>query len=231
MRILIKYPTKYRSEKALSVLSKYIALANHPEQIHIVVSIDTDDEETISNIYRFETIHSSVKVCIGEPAGKIAAINRDMPSPTSFDILILASDDMIPEVQGYDDIIRNRMAFFYPDTDGVLFFNDGIQANRLNTLVICGSRYYSRFGYIYYPGYKSLFCDNEFTIVASRLRKQVYFPDVIIRHEHPDTNREIPVDALYVHNQKYWKIDQVLFYSRNAPRRIANRVAFSMRYL
>lgn len=219
MQILIKYPTKYRTEKALSVLSKYISLATRPEQIHIVVSIDTDDEETVSNIYRFETIHSSVQVCIGEPAGKIAAINRDMPDPATFDILILASDDMIPEIQGYDEIIRERMHRFFPNTDGVLFFNDGIMQNRLNTLVICGSVYYRRFGYIYYPGYKSLFCDNEFMLVASRLRRQVYFPDVIIRHEHPDTNSAIASDTLYQQNQRYWNADRALFYARNPPRR------------
>ena len=226
MRILIKYPTKYRSEKALSVLSKYISFANRPEQIHIVVSIDTDDEETISNIYRFETIHSSVSVCIGEPAGKIAAINRDIPDPSTFDILILASDDMIPEVQGYDEIIRERMTRFFPNTDGVLFFNDGFQQNRLNTLVICGSAYYRRFGYIYYPGYKSLYCDNEFTIVANRLRRQVYFPEVIIRHEHPVTNSNITPDTLYIQNQTYADSDQLLFHARNGPPRLAKRAAF-----
>lgn len=226
MRILIKYPTKYRTEKALSVLSKYISLASHPEQIHIVVSIDTDDEETVSNIYRFETIHSSVQVCIGEPGGKIAAINRDIPDPATFDILLLASDDMIPEVQGYDEMIRERMCRFFPDTDGVLFFNDGIMQNRLNTLVICGSAYYRRFGYIYYPGYKSVFCDNEFMMVANRLRRQVYFPDVIIRHEHPATNSKIAPDILYQQNQTYWNADQALFYTRNPPRR-ARRSMFS----
>jgi hypothetical protein len=226
MRILIKYPTKYRTEKALSVLSKYISFATRPERIHIVVSIDTDDEETISNIYRFETIHSSVSVCIGEPAGKIAAINRDIPDPVTFDILILASDDMIPEVQGYDEIICEQMARFFPNTDGVLFFNDGVQRNVLNTLVICGSAYYQRFGYIYYPGYKSLYCDAEFTSVANRLRRQVYFPEVIIRHEHPITNPEIPVDKLYCQNQTYLDSDRLLFYARNGPPRLAKRAAF-----
>ena len=231
MRILIKYPTKYRSEKALSVLSKYISFATRPEKIHIVVSIDTDDEETISNIYRFETIHSSVSVCIGEPAGKIAAINRDIPDPSTFDILILASDDMIPEVQGYDEIIRERMVRFFPNTDGVLFFNDGFQQTRLNTLVICGSAYYRRFGYIYYPGYKSLYCDNEFTIVADRLRRQVYFPEVIIRHEHPAINSNITPDTLYIQNQIYSDSDRLLFYARNGPPRLAKRAAFHMAYL
>jgi hypothetical protein len=103
-----------------------------------------------------------------------------------WDIFLLASDDMIPKVKGYDNIIRNKMKEFYPDTDGILWFNDGHQENRLNTLCILGKKYYDRFGYIYYPEYKSVWCDNEFMMVGDLLEKQTYFDEVIIEHEHPD---------------------------------------------
>ena len=47
------------------------------------------------------------------------------------------------------------------------------------------SKYFRRFGYIYHPDYKALWCDNEFTEVADAFGKQTYFDDIIIRHEHP----------------------------------------------
>jgi hypothetical protein len=78
------------------------------------------------------------------------------------------------------------MTEHYPDTDGVLWFNDGYQGNRLNTLCILGKKYYDRFNYIYHPDYISVWCDNEFMDVANLLGKQIYFDDIIIRHEHPD---------------------------------------------
>ena len=121
----------------------------------------------------------------GESLNKIDAVNRDIVDG-DWDIILLASDDMIPEQLGYDDIIRNNMKKYFPNTDGVLWFNDGFQKENLNTLCILGKKYYKRFNYIYYPEYKSTWCDNEFMDVANLLGKQKYFANVIIRHEHPD---------------------------------------------
>ena len=112
-------------------------------KIKIIVSLDNDDTECILNIHKYSSIHPSIDVCVGSSSGKVNAINRDIPDPSEFDILLLASDDMIPVVKGYDEIIRDSMTQFYPDTDGVLFFNDGYVGYRTNTLVICGSKYAS----------------------------------------------------------------------------------------
>jgi GR25 family glycosyltransferase involved in LPS biosynthesis len=100
-----------------------------------------------------------------------------------WDIVLLASDDMIPQIEGYDDIIREEMKNNHKSTDGVLWFHDGYRTD-LNTLCILGKKYYDRFGYIYNPEYSSLWCDNEFTEVANNLGKQVYINNCIIRHEH-----------------------------------------------
>jgi hypothetical protein len=92
---------------------------------------------------------------------------------------------MIPEIPGYDAIIKNTMLQAYPDYDGVLWFFDGHQKG-LNTLCILGKKYYDRFGYIYNPEYKTWFCDNEFTQVAHMLKRQAMIQTVIIRHCHSD---------------------------------------------
>jgi len=210
-RLLVKYPTRSRLEKAVETLKKYISFAKDLDNIKFLVSLDSDDRT--ANVDSFRRLHPNVEVCVGPPCGKVGAINRDMPDPSTFDILLLASDDMIPIVNGYDEVIRDRMEQFYPDTDGVLFFNDGYQGNKLNTLVICGTKYYQRFGYIYYPGYKSLFCDNEFMDEAYRLGKQTYFDTCIIQHEHP-SHIEKPYDSLYKLNDTYWNHDGGLYYSR-----------------
>jgi hypothetical protein len=208
-RILIKFPTRSRHTKAIEVVDKYISFASHPEDIQIVVSVDSDDQPAK---YIFTDPHVTVKV--GKSNGKIDAINRDIPDHSTFDILLVASDDMIPIVKGYDNIIRRKMYENFPDGDGVLWFNDGFQKNKLNTLVICGSKYYQRFGYIYYPKYKSLWCDNEFTDVANRLGKQVYFDIVIIKHEHPVNDSNIITDDLYRCNGRYFYIDKQLYMRR-----------------
>lgn len=211
MKLLIKYPTRGRPQKSVETLKKYINMASDIDNIKIIVSIDEDDKSLTETIFK---IHSCIDVISGPSLGKIGAINRDIPDPSTFDILLLASDDMIPVAEGYDTIIRSKMKEHFPDTDGVLWFNDGYAGFKLNTLVICGSKYYSRFGYIYCPEYKSLFCDNEFMDVANRLGRQFYFDEVIIRHEHPANNSNIKSDLLYDVNEKYWDIDKKTYDDR-----------------
>ena len=214
MRLLIKFPTRSRPTKFLEVLKKYVIGSHDMSKTQIIVSIDEDDK-TMTNdvITRAQSFHGNIRVIKGPSSGKVGAINRDMPDPSEFDILLLASDDMVPYVNGYDRIIRDSMEQMYPDTDGVLFFNDGYSGRRLNTLVICGSKYYSRFGYIYHPEYKSLFCDNEFMDEANRLGKQTYYDQPIIKHEHYTHTRAKP-DALYNVNEALYSDDEEVYRRR-----------------
>ena len=177
--LLIKFPSRSRPSKLLYAYEKYISLAKNPEKIKTIISLDSNDS-TINQelLEKLQKIHSKTQICIGESLGKIGAVNRDMEHAGDYNILLLASDDMIPEYPGYDDLLREKMSVHFPDTDGVLWFNDGFQKHNLNTLCILGRKYYERFGYIYHPSYKSLWCDNEFTEVAQRLNKQVYFDNL-----------------------------------------------------
>ena len=74
---------------------------------------------------------------------------------------------------------------------------------------------YETFNYIYYPGYKSFFCDNEFMKVAYKLNRQTYIHDVIIKHEHPANNKNIAMDPLYIENNECWDMDKALYTKRN----------------
>jgi len=214
--ILIKFPSRSRPEKLCSVYEKYISLANDPSKIKTIVSLDSNDPTASPKlIEKLQKIHQQTTVCIGEPLGKIGAVNRDMEHASEYDILLLASDDMVPEYPGYDNVLREKMFQHFPDTDGVLWFNDGFQKHNLNTLCILGKKYYQRFGYIYHPEYKSLWCDNEFTIVAHFLDRQIYFDTVIIRHMHPIITKT-GSDQLYVTNDKYFNEDRETFIRRQS---------------
>jgi hypothetical protein len=151
----------------------------------------------------------------GMSANKIDACNRDIKQVEGWDILLLASDDMIPQVHGWDNIIREKMKSHYPDTDGCLWFNDGYTGEKLNTLCCLGREYYERFGYIYNPAYSSLWADNEYTEVAQSLNRITYFPEVIIKHEHPVWKGD-PQDALYKHNESFYRADEKVYKERKA---------------
>jgi dihydrofolate reductase len=148
---------------------------------------------------------------------KIEACNANMSEiDYPWDIVVLVSDDMIPQIRGYDDILRSHMQARYPDTNGILWFNDGYQENKLNTLTIMGRKMYESFGYLYHPSYKSLFCDTEFTdLCKGNLQdKCTYVPYTIIRHEHPGTGFTQHMDSLYQKNQRYWNEDMYTYITR-----------------
>jgi hypothetical protein len=124
---------------------------------------------------------------------------------------------MIPHIQGWDNTIRIHMKTYFPDTNGILWFNDGFQQNKLNTLCIYGRRMYEDLGHLYNPEYKSLFCDTELTDrckegdLVSRCK---YIPYCIIRHEHPGTGFSQNMDPLYMTNQRFWNEDMHTYIRR-----------------
>ena len=122
---------------------------------------------------------------------------------------------MIPQVEGWDDIIRQDMEEGFPDLDGALWYQDGYQ-DRICTLNIMGKKYYDRFGYIYHPDYHSLFCDNEFTEVAQGFGKMGHYVEVLFRHEHFANNSKVKRDALYDRNEALFNLDKQTYERRKS---------------
>ena len=221
MKILIKFPSRGRPNKLLSTLSKYQHM-RETDMVHFLITIDEDDR-TMNNHTMIRSMQMwgnlSYNV-VPSPSGKIKAINYGLAEVIdNYDIILLASDDMIPVSKGYDKTIMETMSRMFPDTDGVLWFNDGFRGMDseapLNTLCILGREYYKRFGYIYHPDYKALWCDNEFMDVANQLGRQFYVDEVIIRHEHP-VNVNSRQDNLNSRDNNLYSEDQRTYESRKA---------------
>ena len=216
MRLLIKFPTRNRKSKFFTVLEQYQTLCEDIENTFFLITLDNDDEEMNSpEVVNIFSTFKNIKYVYGDSTSKIHAINRDLETENEWDIVLLASDDMTPKVKGYDNIIRNKMKEHYPDTDGILWFNDGHQGTTLNTLSILGKKYYERFNYIYYPEYKSMWSDNEFMSVGNILEKQTYFDEVIIEHEHPDWGFG-GKDSIHIKNVENETHDKNLFLNRQS---------------
>lgn len=216
MKILLKMPSRGRPDKLISILQQYLEYAADKDNIYILISLDSDDPTVSSDLLlKLYKLHDKMGIHVGKSGGKIFACNRDMEYADIWDILVLASDDMHPEVRGWDSILRYEMQRLYPDLDGVLWFSDGFQKEKLDTMCILGKKYYDRFGYIYHPSYKSIFCDNEFTLVASHLNKISYSPQILFRHMHPYFGNAF-VDETYIENEKYNTEDALTFEIRRA---------------
>lgn len=198
--ILIKFPTRERPERFFNQLDLYQGLLSGKNHTQFLVSIDADDTsmnnpQVIANLKQYP----NTTFYIGQRTTKMGAINRDVEKHLNFDILLLASDDMTPIQQDYDQVIVNTFKKHFPNLDGTLHFNDGHVGKVLNTFPIMGKKYYNRFGYIYHPDYISIECDREYTLVSKLLNKVVYLEQVLFRHDHPLYGNT--KDALFLINE------------------------------
>jgi len=236
MNILIKFPTRGRPEKFFDVLHRYMAGIKVRDKVQFLVTIDSDDQ-SMNNSAAISKLssYSNLSYGFGTSRSKIDACNRDLndylkTATVQPDIILLASDDMIPQERGYDEIIRSDMAKHFPDTDGCLWYSDGYRKD-FCTLSILGRRYYDRFNYLYHPSYKSFYCDNEFTEVAQLAGKIRYIEKVIIKHLHPDWIQTDPNaqrmqetlfggtqlhDQTFMRNSPYVQTDKMNYEKRKA---------------
>lgn len=197
--ILFKFPTRMRPEKFFRTLRTYYENISQ-DNFTFHINMDCDDksmnnEKVREKLERFKNLTYTYD----DNKTKIEACNAPISYNPPWDIVVLVSDDMIPVVRGFDTIIRQKMREFYPDTDGILFFNDGNQQMDVNTFSIMGRKFYERFGYMYHPDYKTICCDSELTIIGFALRKQEYFQKVIVEHRHPVYGKA-GFDQLYLRN-------------------------------
>src|ERR1017187_7345964 len=107
----------------------------------IICSLDYDDPSMTTDETRLRLMEpSKIRAYYGYSKNKITAINRELSeiSPET-NIIICMSDDFKLLVKGYDDMIREDMEKYFPDTGGVLHYPDGgSEGKRIMTMSIIG---------------------------------------------------------------------------------------------
>lgn len=190
MKLLVQFPTYARPKKFIDVFMRYVETCSQNHEIFFNINCDASDltmtnKDVVNQIHYLLNFKDNVNgnVWFDKNTNKISAIN-DHIEGRDFDVVICASDDMIPQENNWDDIIAKDMQKYFPNFNGALHYFDGYQTKSLITLSILGVELYNHFGYIYHPDYKSLYCDNEFTHSVYRIGRVKYIDRLIIKHEH-----------------------------------------------
>jgi hypothetical protein len=122
-------------------------------------------------------------------------------------------------LNAWDEVIRMEMKSNFPHGDGYLHFCEKDTKTALNVMEIMDRTYYERFGFIYHPSYKSLWCDNEKTELAKMLRRYKYIDMEIFVHENPAYGHSFHHrDELFDKQQSLWGVDEANFLARKAIR-------------
>ena len=78
---------------------------------------------------------------------------------------------------------------------------------------IIDRKYYNRFGYVYYPEYRHMFCDTEFTHVADVLGRVLWRNDIEFPHLHYSITKERR-DHIAERNDATWNQGKSLYLQR-----------------
>ena len=191
--ILWQFPTMGRPEKFISVLDRWIATSSGQNRVVFNINCDYGDH-SMNNVGIQQEIrerdlssqfpHVAIELNYDRDTTKIGSVNAHANDVAGWDIVVVVSDDMVPD-QNWDIVITEVMSENFPDLDGAVHSNDGSENPQdLITLSILGRKLYESFGYIYHPDYKVLYCDNEFTDVVYQREKVVYVDKIVAKHAH-----------------------------------------------
>lgn len=214
-KILFKYPCRGREKLFFESLDSIYQNLSDVNNFHVNLTLDVDDEilnrpDVIERLSGYK--NSSISW--GTSKSKVHAINRDMPD-VDFDILICWSNDMFATFFGFDDLIRVAVEqAFGEEWDGMLHLPEPDSGSALNVLYIVTDKYYRRFGYIYHPEFKSLWCDNLAFDIAKKLGKYAFNGTPgLYEHRNPAYMKYgIDRDALFDEQQGHWNEDEQLYY-------------------
>ena len=185
------------------MLTRYRELLSGKHQVKFVISCDVTDwrmnNPRMRRWMREFAESTPLDVHFGWSWTKIQAVNADLEIEDA-DVLLLASDDMNPQVKGYDDLIFASFEKHFPDFRGAIKFSDGFRDDDLMTYPVLGWPLYKAFGYIYHPKYWSVFSDNEQTESCRALGVLAVEERCLIRHEWTRDH----FDLLHKRNENRW---------------------------
>lgn len=214
-KILVKIPSLSRPDRLIRSMESFCKMSYKIEDITFCVSLNKDDIDTNNDdfIKKIRDVNLNAYVFFGDHKNKIEAYNADIEN-FDFEILILSSDDMEVQKEGYDIIIPLYMSEYFPDYDGVLWF-DTQDSEITNTLSIIGKKYYDRFGYVYNEIYNGYYCDDEFTRTAFKLGKLAKIDEKIFKHNILSFC-EMPKDVTYLKSLVFGTRDKALYKIRKS---------------
>lgn len=208
--ISILHPSRQRPEKSFNTCKKWLELAG-TNDLELIVSIDSDDPTLMEYSMDSDKIaqmklYSQGKCFSKDNRSAVDAINN-AAAASEGNILIVVSDDTDCPQNWAVDLLKAVEG----KTDWIAKCSDGIQ-NWIITMPVMDRAYYNRFGYIYHPEYRHMFCDTELTCVADLTGRKINV-DLSFPHLHYSIGGAAK-DDVSEKADKTWQQGEDLFLSR-----------------
>jgi hypothetical protein len=201
------HATRGRPAQALAARAVWLERAEEPERIEHLFVFDEEDE--ISR----QTFSTFPHVMVSPGGSSVRAWNAGAEVSTG-QVLVQLSDDWVPP-SGWDRKILEALGPL--SEPKVLAVSDGHRRDRLLCLAILTRARYGQQGWMFYPGYQSVWSDNEFTHRAYADQVVVEARDLIFEHRHPLFDAAVPMDPTYRHQNRkdFYEEGRRIFLERN----------------
>ncbi len=207
MTISLLHPSRNRAAPAGASIAEWLEKSSGLHPIEYIISIDTSDGQ-IADYRRLAERHG-IRLIIHPNRNSVQACNQAARVATG-DLLIMVSDDFgCP--QDWDDALARAIG---DRRDVAVFVHDGLGAKTM-TLPIVDRAFYQRTGYLLFPGYAHLYCDNDLEAVARRLGKLIDARHLMFPHRHFNVGAS-PFDDTYRKANRPWGRDAHVFAKRHA---------------
>jgi glycosyltransferase involved in cell wall biosynthesis len=191
-RISLLHATRGRTSKAVNARDVWLQLAERPEQIEHIFSVDADDNESVQMAKQFVSVTSDKRSCVS--AWNLAA------KKARGDLLVQFSDDWIPP-PNWDTKLMSLVEGRDLERESVVIaVSDGHRTDNLLCMAILSRARLEAQGELFFEGYESVFSDNEFSHRAWRDGIVIDARDRLkFEHQHPAFGKA-QMDATYAHN-------------------------------
>jgi hypothetical protein len=198
--------TSARPQAVEPALKRWLERTAHPEQVEVVLSYDRGNA---AMAHACAAVKGARVVENTGPANCVAGWNAAAQAATG-DVLIMLADDWLP-LNRWDEALVHCAPDGWWMKEHEVWITDGYNTDLL-TLTIITRRRYERFGYVFYPGYKSLFSDTEHTALAKADHVIIDARNLLFEHLHPDCKKRQRDEVDLVHaSADRWRFGEDLF--------------------
>jgi glycosyltransferase involved in cell wall biosynthesis len=184
------------------------------KDIEWVISVDAGNDATIQAVEKLRDSTERagkrpIKLVINEGRKNCVDGWNAAAAGTTGKVIIAVADDFVPPPNWDEELLKLQKDWI--DGEYVVHVNDGF-VGHIFTLAILTRKRYDRFGYLWYPGYESMFVDTEFGDVALRDGVVIEAMHLLFEHMH-HANGKRPKDAADANheNDVRWKRGETLY--------------------
>lgn len=189
MNFALCHPSRGRPVQAYKTFLKWMGACTDSDTYQYILSLDHDDPHL--EAYRKRFAQSGADIIVNQNRSMVDASNRAASAAISgAEVYILVSDDFDCPA-GWNEAVKAKMR---PEPT-LLHVTDTIQ-DRIVTLTIMNRALYERIGYMYHPGYFSMYADDDLTETARTLNAYVPAFDLVFPHNH-FVNGKAKMDPTY----------------------------------